>query len=553
MNISIRHRLYILSFLPVLIVSVALMFEAMTEAKSMSTDQISSAHKTMLEMKQAELRSYLDIADSVLLPLKQRQATRDEVISLLRNIKFDGSGYLFGYDPKGVRLLLGQSETGIGENFYSMQDARGNYFIQDLIKNAKEDKFTTYYFPKPGSTTPIGKLSYSIYLPEWDLVIGAGFYMDDVEQQLVDMDNRAMDRLEDSLWTLISISAVVTLIVIVMSYFMNRSIMRPLELFGNSIRSFASGDADLTARLESFNAPEFNGLSKDFNAFVESLQALIQQVRAVSQQVVDESIAMNQRASESALLSSGQQKETEQVATAMTEMTTTAEEISNNASHAAESARIADDNVGVAHKVVVATADSVSGLSEEIVQASIVISRLEEDVKNIASSLDVIQEIAEQTNLLALNAAIEAARAGEQGRGFAVVADEVRKLASRTQDSTGEIHDMIQRLKTASDDAVDVMGRSQTRSVDTVSQANSAIEALQHIRDSVENILDMNALIATATSQQSVVGQDISQRVVVISEQSERSAKLAEDNRCGSQNLDYRVKELYQLVERFKA
>ncbi|MBY7784366.1 methyl-accepting chemotaxis protein [Vibrio fluvialis] len=553
MNISIRHRLYILSFLPVLIVSVALMFEAMTEAKSMSTDQISSAHKTMLEMKQAELRSYLDIADSVLLPLKQRQATRDEVISLLRNIKFDGSGYLFGYDPKGVRLLLGQSETGIGENFYSMQDARGNYFIQDLIKNAKEDKFTTYYFPKPGSTNPIGKLSYSIYLPEWDLIIGAGFYMDDVEQQLVDMDNRAMDRLEDSLWTLISISAVVTLIVIVMSYFMNRSIMRPLELFGNSIRSFASGDADLTARLESFNAPEFNGLSKDFNAFVESLQALIQQVRAVSQQVVDESIAMNQRASESALLSSGQQKETEQVATAMTEMTTTAEEISNNASHAAESARIADDNVGVAHKVVVATADSVSGLSEEIVQASIVISRLEEDVKNIASSLDVIQEIAEQTNLLALNAAIEAARAGEQGRGFAVVADEVRKLASRTQDSTGEIHDMIQRLKTASDDAVDVMGRSQTRSADTVSQANSAIEALQHIRDSVENILDMNALIATATSQQSVVGQDISQRVVVISEQSERSAKLAEDNRCGSQNLDYRVKELYQLVERFKA
>lgn len=553
MNMSIRHRLYILSFLPVLIVSVALMFEAMTEAKSMSADQISNAHKSMLEMKQTELRSYLEIADSVLLPLKQAQAPREEVISLLRNIKFDGSGYLFGYDPKGVRLLLGQSETGIGENFYSMQDARGNNFIQELINNAKEDKFTTYYFPKPGSTTPIGKLSYSIYLPEWDLVIGAGFYIDDVEQQLVDMDNSATDRLEESLWTLISISAVVTIIVIVMSYFMNRSIMRPLELFSHSIRSFASGDADLTARMESFKAPEFNNLSKDFNTFVDSLQVLIKQVRTVSQQVVEESVAMNQRASESAQLSSGQQKETEQVATAMTEMTTTAEEISNNASQAAESARTADDNVNVAHKVVVATANSVSGLSEEIAQASIVISRLEGDVKNIASSLDVIQEIAEQTNLLALNAAIEAARAGDQGRGFAVVADEVRKLASRTQDSTGEIHDMIQRLKAASDDAVDVMGRSQKRSVDTVSQANSATDALQLIRDSVQNILDMNALIATATSQQSVVGQEISQRVVVISEQSERSAKLAEDNRDGSQNLDYRVKELYQLVARFKA
>ncbi|MBY7767029.1 hypothetical protein KW426_21050 [Vibrio fluvialis] len=102
MNMSIRHRLYILSFLPVLIVSVALMFEAMTEAKSMSADQISNAHKTMLEMKQTELRSYLEIADSVLLPLKQAQAPREEVISLLRNIKFDGSGYLFGYDPNDL-------------------------------------------------------------------------------------------------------------------------------------------------------------------------------------------------------------------------------------------------------------------------------------------------------------------------------------------------------------------------------------------------------------------------------------------------------------------
>jgi methyl-accepting chemotaxis protein len=222
------------------------------------------------------------------------------------------------------------------------------------------------------------------------------FYIDDVEQQLVDMDNRATDRLEESLWTLISISAVVTLIVIVMSYFMNRSIMRPLELFSHSIRSFASGDADLTARMESFKAPEFNNLSKDFNTFVDSLQVLIKQVRTVSQQVVEESVAMNQRASESAQLSSGQQKETEQVATAMTEMTTTAEEISNNASQAAESARTADDNVNVAHKVVVATANSVSGLSEEIAQASIVISRLEGDVKNIASSLDVIQEIADR-------------------------------------------------------------------------------------------------------------------------------------------------------------
>ncbi|MCZ4370885.1 methyl-accepting chemotaxis protein [Vibrio diazotrophicus] len=552
MNLTIRHRLYVLSFLPVIIVSIAMMLEASIEARRLSSDQIASAHEAMIEMKKAELRTYLEIADSALAPLKQTKASREDAISLLRNVKFSDSGYLFGYDSKGIRLLLGKSNVGIGQSFYNLKDSNGSYFVQELIKNAKAEKFTTYYFPKPGSSSPLPKLSYSIYIPQWDLTLGAGIYTDDVEQELMRMEKSALDRLDQSLWTLILISVVVMLSVAFMAYLVNRSVMRPLELFSNSIRSFASGDADLTARMENFKAREFNVLSEDFNTFVASLQEIINQVRNVSQQVVQESKAMNQRASDSAQLSAGQQKETEQVATAMTEMTATAAEISNNAGQAADSAREAEDNVSVAHQVVVATASSVSALSEEVAQASIVISKLEGDVKNISSSLDIIQEIAEQTNLLALNAAIEAARAGDQGRGFAVVADEVRKLASRTQDSTGDIHDIIQRLKAASDDAVTVMDKSHKRSIDTVSQANSATSALRKIQESVQDILDMNALIATATSQQSVVGQEISQRVVVISEQSDDASKLAQDNKRGSEDLNIKVKELSSLVERFK-
>jgi methyl-accepting chemotaxis protein len=552
MNLTIRHRLYVLSFLPVIIVSIAMMLEASIEARRLSSDQIISAHEAMIEMKKAELRTYLEIADSALAPLKQTKASREDAISLLRNVKFGDSGYLFGYDSKGIRLLLGKSNVGIGQSFYNLKDSNGSYFVQELIKNAKAEKFTTYYFPKPGSSSPLPKLSYSIYIPQWDLTLGAGIYTDDVEQELMHMEKSALDRLDQSLWTLILISVVVMLSVAFMAYLVNRSVMRPLELFSNSIRSFASGDADLTARMESFKAREFNVLSEDFNTFVASLQEIINQVRNVSQQVVQESKAMNQRASDSAQLSAGQQKETEQVATAMTEMTATAAEISNNAGQAADSAREAEDNVSVAHQVVVATASSVSALSEEVAQASIVISKLEGDVKNISSSLDIIQEISEQTNLLALNAAIEAARAGDQGRGFAVVADEVRKLASRTQDSTGDIHDIIQRLKAASDDAVTVMDKSHKRSIDTVSQANSATSALRKIQESVQDILDMNALIATATSQQSVVGQEISQRVVVISEQSDDASKLAQDNKRGSEDLNIKVKELSSLVERFK-
>ncbi|ENI4129256.1 methyl-accepting chemotaxis protein [Vibrio fluvialis] len=552
MNLTIKYRLYFLSFLPVFIISIAMMVETFIETRKFSADQLSSAHQAMMEMKQAELRSYLEIAESLLEPLTQRQASREEALALLRNIAFDDAGYLFGYDSKGTRVLMGKSNTGIGDNFYALQDTKGNYLIQDLIRNAKEGKFTTYYFPKPGGTQPLPKLSYSIYLPLWDLTLGTGFYTDDVEQQLSIMDARTQDRLEQSLWAQASISGSMAILVILIAVIVNRSIMRPLESFRRSIGAFARGEADLTARMENFNAPEFQELSQSFNIFVESLQKIIQQVRVVCQQVVDETKAMNRRAEDSAVLSAGQQKETVQVAAAMTEMTSTAAEISNNAEQAADSAKGAEDNVNVAQTVVETTAKSVSELSEDIAQAGEVISKLEGDVNNIVSSLDVIQDIAEQTNLLALNAAIEAARAGEQGRGFAVVADEVRKLASRTQQSTGEIHDMLQSLKSASDAAVSVMSLSQKRSADTVVHANSATQALYQIQHSVQVILDMNALIATATSQQTIVGQEISQRVVVISEQSDDAAKLAQENKSSSQNLDNRVQALYLLVERFK-
>jgi len=184
--------------------------------------------------------------------------------------------------------------------------------------------------------------------------------------------------------------------------------------------------------------------------------------------------------------------------------------------------------------------------------ASDVITRLEGDVQNISTALGVIQDIAEQTNLLALNAAIEAARAGDQGRGFAVVADEVRKLASRTQESTGDIHLMIEKLKAASDNAVSAMSSSQKRGEATVSQAKAAAKALIEIQRFIGTIMDMNALIATATEEQSLVGQEISQRIVVISEQSLQSAELANDNRSGSETLTGRATELYDLVSRFK-
>ncbi|EHS1182073.1 cache domain-containing protein [Vibrio vulnificus] len=551
MNLTIRKRLYILSIVPVLTIALGMMWFTYLKTTSYNDQQVEITRDNMMRMKKEELKNYLQMAKSAVQPLLDRNASLEEALPTLRLLEYGGSGYVFGYDSKGTRIVVGKSNQGIGENFINMQDQKGNYLIKDLIKNAKTGEFTTYYFPKPGQSTPLPKLSYSIYIPQWDLTLGTGFYTDDIDALIMQMEESAHQALENTLTSIGLFCIVIAILVAIVAVFINRSIMRPLEMFDESIRSFASGDADLTARMEDFSVPEFKQLSRNFNQFVGSLQNIILSVTEVGNDVVSETDNMSRRASEVDRLASGQREETEQVATAMTEMTTTATEISSNANQAAQAARYAEENAHEAQTIVNSAASSVRELAGEVSKANDVISRLEGDVKNISSSLEVIQDIAEQTNLLALNAAIEAARAGEQGRGFAVVADEVRKLASRTQDSTGEIHQMINQLKAASDAAVKAMDASQARGESTVEEANAAAAALLKIIDSIGTIMDMNSLIATATEEQSIVGQEISERIVVISDQSSQSADLANQNRMGSQSLNKKAHQLSDLVGRF--
>lgn len=339
---------------------------------------------------------------------------------------------------------------------------------------------------------------------------------------------------------------------ILVAWFLGRGISGRIKKTVTALNDIAEGEGDLTQRLEIENQDELGELSMSFNRFVERIHEM---VKHISSSTVQLGAAAEEMSSITASTNQGiqrQRSETEQVATAMNEMTSTVQEVARHASEAAASAHNAEDETRHGHEVVQDTVNAINALANEIDKASDVIQRLEEDSQSIGTVLDVIRGIAEQTNLLALNAAIEAARAGEQGRGFAVVADEVRTLASRTQQSTEEINDMIGRLQGDAHDAVKAIDDSKSQADVGVSSAKKAGESLDTITASITNINDMNMQIASAADEQSAVAEEINKNIISINDVAEESATAANQTSNASQEMAALADDLQTLVSRFK-
>lgn len=346
---------------------------------------------------------------------------------------------------------------------------------------------------------------------------------------------------------LLDIAAAILVTLIIRS-----SVIRPIANVRNAIEDVAQGNGDLTKRLPVKGVRELAELSRSFNGFVERLDELVKNINVTSLLLADKS-KEGQIHVEDIRTELGKQKlEIDLVASASTELESSTEMVANNAKQAAESATVANKSAQDSHTIVSNAVSSIRSLSSEINQISDIIQALVKEGENIGTVSGVIQGIAEQTNLLALNAAIEAARAGEQGRGFAVVADEVRTLAQRTQQSTEEINQMIDRLQKSTEVADQAVRKGNENAESSVTKIEQAGQSITSVAEHVNSINEMNSQISQAASEQSSVISELNQNIVNISHNADSTAELADQTSSTSSSSMEIALELKEKMNSFK-
>jgi methyl-accepting chemotaxis protein len=466
-----------------------------------------------------------------------REVAQKQALSAVRGLRYDQSDYFWINDLTPVMVMHPTNPKLEGQNLSAIRDPNGFALFNEMvaIAKAKGAGMVDYLWPKPGAEAPVAKTSYVKLFEPWGWIIGSGVYVDDVEAEFRSQVIKA---------SLIGLA--ITLLMGLLLTLIVRSIVRPLQETVNAMANIASGESDLTRTLDTHGQDEVTQLARHFNAFTAKLREVVSQLQDSARALGQSSNDLGNDAAQAQERSQQQSQQMELVATAINEVTYGVQDVAKNAERDAESqAQQGQVNID-------GSLQQIDRLSQTIDQAVEVIRTLASESTQIGSVLEVIRSIAEQTNLLALNAAIEAARAGEQGRGFAVVADEVRLLAQRTQKSTAEIQAMIERLQNHSEAAVKVISDSSRASQLTIEQAGLAGASLNAIGQALRNLNSLNASIASATLQQAHVVEDINQNVTQAAGLSHSTALAAEQSSLASTRLKSLSEQLNGLLKQFR-
>jgi methyl-accepting chemotaxis protein len=551
---SLKFQIYLLVFIPFITIAAVGMYSEIHSTRLVE-DKVSELTRiSALELEKKRLVTVVESAHSLIKPylsLPDKSGMK-EALALIDTLRYDdGTGYIFSYDFKGIRLQSGSGQ-GIGKSFWDSQDKKGNYIVRNIVEAGRSGSgFTMYYFVKPGDTEPSEKYSYSMLVPEWNIIISTGFYIDDVDKAQHDIDAAVLDVVGRAISESVVVFFCAFIMVGIAVWFAIRQLYKPLNGLRVSVKELASGEGDLTRKLPSSPIDLLDEIATDFNTFIGSMAKDISDLKGTSRELNQIASVSSEQQVSLEKLSTQQKDETVQVAAAIDEMSSTSVEISGTADRTRQAASSVETEMQNVLRQVQVSNQQLDSLNELMGGVEASINELGNNVGLIHSVLSVIQGISEQTNLLALNAAIEAARAGEQGRGFAVVADEVRNLAQRSQASTVEIKEILDKLQASAEKTVQDMAKSDE-------QRSVVIEAMARIREiignsneSIRQLAEMNVQVATSATEQSSVAHDIAERVNSIASLAEEIGSGSTQARVHLERLSEQSTQITSMTRKF--
>ncbi len=536
---TIQHR-FILLFVLVIAGLIILSSISLSQAYQSLLQQKYNANQQVVEAAHSVVEHFHKLQNDGLLSEEQAQK---QAIEVLNSLRYDKTNYFWINDFTPTMIMHPIKPSLNGKNVGGVKDPDGTALFINMINIVREkgQGFVPYKWPKPGVDDPVDKISFVKGFTPWQWIIGSGTYIDDIDTTFTTQRN-----------ILLAYAFILIVFIILLGYFIGKSIIMPTLEASNLMKDIAQGEGDLTRVLDHQAQDEVSRLAHYFNEFTKKMRDSLGDVAHNSNIVLSHAQSVADASESAQSLTQNQNDITTQVATAMEQMTSQIRDVSNNAGAAEKAANDARNNTNQGKDIISNTINQMQSLSTNIDGVSQVVASLAAESDNIGSVLDVIRGIAEQTNLLALNAAIEAARAGEQGRGFAVVADEVRTLANRTEQSTNEIQQMIQKLQSGAQEAVAAVKISQDISSQTVEQTSKADDSLSEIDKLMELISEMNTQIARATEQQTQAADEVNLRINDLSGMTDESLATSDTLNDASLQLKSSSNSMSEVVSRFK-
>jgi methyl-accepting chemotaxis protein len=525
-------------------------------SRSVAEETATVVSFSMLESTKANVKNYVDMAMTAIKPIYDNADANDEeakkqALAILRSMDFDNGNYIFVYQYDGTNLATRPKPSLEGKNLIDLKDANGKPLIKDLINIAKDGgDFYQYIWFNPSNDQDEPKMSYAIGLEKWGWMVGTGAYMNYINEEV----GFIRGQIEESANSAAIFELIVTIIIVgiaaVISTLFARYISNPVQEMTKIMDEVSAGN--LSPRMNSAANDEIGVFSDKFNGFLDKIHSIMTNISSSANQLAESSSDLNMISKETYDAISQQDSETISIASAVEVMSGSAKEIANNGDTVKEAANDAGEKTSEGSSAVKDNLESVKLLAEDISQAAEAVSAVEKRTDEIQSMLEVIHSVTEQTNLLALNAAIEAARAGEQGRGFAVVADEVRSLAMRSAESAEEIRKIIEGLISDTQSAVNTMNHSRERSEENLERTNLVANSLTSIDQAIQSILEKSADIAQATEEQNNTAQEIADNTSRIKTISTTSADRMKQTRDASQKLDSLSKDMLDSINFFK-